>query len=100
MTTPNYLNEDRSEMRGVKPGWYAMDGAGKIKSGPFSSHEKCLSRSTQPTQPEEQTEEESILAFTVPDEALEHAADTNFSLGNCTDARMCQAPNDRPRQSK
>jgi hypothetical protein len=50
--------------------------------------------------PEEQTEEESILAFTVPDEALEHAADTNFSLGNCTDARMCQAPNDRPRQPK
>jgi hypothetical protein len=50
--------------------------------------------------PEEQTEEESILAFTVPDEALEHAADTNFSLGNCTDARMCQAPNDRPRQWK
>ena len=33
-------------------------------------------------------------------DALEHAADTNFSLGNCTDARMCQAPNDRPRQPK
>ena len=48
----------------------------------------------------EQTEEESILAFSVPDEVLEHAADTNFSLGNCTDARMCQAPNDRPRQPK
>jgi hypothetical protein len=50
--------------------------------------------------PEEQTEEEGMLAFTVPDEALEHAADTNFSLGNCTDARTCQAPNDRPRQPK
>jgi len=51
--------------------------------------------------PEEQTEEENVLAFTVPDEALERAADTNFfSLGNCTDARMCQAPNDRPRQPK
>jgi hypothetical protein len=49
--------------------------------------------------PEEQTEEENILAFTVPDEALERAADTNFSLGNCTDA-LCQAPNDRPRQPK
>ena len=56
----------------------------------------------------EQTEEvmltsrdrRKILAFSVPDEALEHAADTNFSLGNCTDARMCQAPNDRPRQPK
>ena len=50
--------------------------------------------------PEEQTEDESVLAFTVPDEVLEHAADTNFSLGNCTDARMCQAPNDRSRQPK
>jgi hypothetical protein len=49
MTIPNYINEDRSEMRGIKPGWYAMDDAGKIKSGPFSSHEECLSRSTQPT---------------------------------------------------
>lgn len=49
MTIPNYINEDRSEMRGIKPGWYAVDDAGKIKSGPFSSHEECLSRSTQPT---------------------------------------------------
>ena len=49
MTVPHYINEDRSEMRGIKPGWYAMDDAGKLKSGPFSSHEECLSRSTQPT---------------------------------------------------
>ena len=47
MTIPHYINEDRSEMRGIKPGWYAMDDAGKLKSGPFSSHEECLSRSTQ-----------------------------------------------------
>jgi hypothetical protein len=49
MTIPNYINEDRSEMRGIKPGWYAVDDAGKIKSGPFSSHEECLGRDTQPT---------------------------------------------------
>jgi hypothetical protein len=49
MTVPHYINEDRSEMRGIKPGWYAMDDAGKLKSGPFSSHEECLNRSTQPT---------------------------------------------------
>ena len=46
MTVPHYINEDRSEMRGIKPGWYAMDDdAGKLKSGPFSSHEECLDRS-------------------------------------------------------
>jgi hypothetical protein len=49
MAIPHYINEDRSEMRGIKPGWYATDEAGKPKSGPFSSHEECLSRSTQPT---------------------------------------------------
>jgi len=43
---------------------------------------------------EEPTEDEIILDFAVSDEALEHAADMIFSLGNCTDARMCQAPND------
>ena len=42
----------------------------------------------------EQAEEEIILDFAVSDEALEHAADPIFSLGNCTDATMCQAPND------
>jgi hypothetical protein len=46
MTVPHFINEDRSEMRAIKPGWYAMDDAGKLKSGPFSSHEECLSRST------------------------------------------------------
>ena len=39
MTIPHYINEDRSEMRGIKPGWYAMDDAGKLSSGPFCSHE-------------------------------------------------------------
>ena len=49
MTIPHYINEDRSEMRGIKPGWYAMDDHGKLSSGPFSSHEECLNRRTQPT---------------------------------------------------
>jgi hypothetical protein len=43
---------------------------------------------------EEPTEDETILDFAVSDEALEHAADMIFSLGNCTEARTCQAPND------
>jgi hypothetical protein len=49
MTSPHYINEDRSEMRSIKPGWYAMDEAGKLSSGPCSSREECLSRDTQPT---------------------------------------------------
>ena len=45
--------------------------------------------------PEEMIEDGIILDFTVSDEALEHAAaDTIFSLGNCTDARVCQVPNE------
>ncbi len=48
MTVPQYINEDRSEMRGIKLGWYTMDDAGKLISGPFSTHQECLSRSTQP----------------------------------------------------
>ena len=40
-----------------------------------------------------QTEEEIILAFMVSDEALEDAANTNFSLGNCTEANVCPIPN-------
>ena len=47
MTIPHYINEDRSELRGIKPGWYAMDDAGKLSSGPFCSHEECLSRGPQ-----------------------------------------------------
>lgn len=43
-------------------------------------------------QQEEQIEQETILAFTVSDQALEQAANSNFSLGNCTDARVCPMP--------
>jgi hypothetical protein len=44
MSTPHYINETKSDMRGIKPGWYAMDAGGKLSSGPFSSREDCLSR--------------------------------------------------------
>ena len=49
MTIPHYVNENKSDMRGIKPGWYAMDDGGKLSSGPFSSREECLSSGTQPT---------------------------------------------------
>ena len=44
MTVPYYISEDKSDMRGIKRGWYAMEDDGGLSSGPFSSHEKCASR--------------------------------------------------------
>jgi hypothetical protein len=49
MAIPYYISEDRSEIRAVKPGWYAMDDDGDLSSGPFSSHAECLSTMIQPT---------------------------------------------------
>jgi hypothetical protein len=39
---PYRINEDQSDMRGVKEGWYAMDEEGKLTLGPFSSRAECL----------------------------------------------------------
>ena len=44
MSIPHYINEDKSDIRGIKPGWYAMEDNGKLSSGPFSSRHECLSR--------------------------------------------------------
>ena len=48
MTISHYINQNQFDMRGIKPGWYAMDDDGNLSSGPFSSHEACLRRVTQP----------------------------------------------------
>lgn len=48
MTIPHYVNEDRSDMRAIKPGWYAMGDDGSLSSGPFPSHEVCLRSIDQP----------------------------------------------------
>jgi hypothetical protein len=48
MTVPHYISEDKSDIRGIKHGWYAMEDEGDLSSGPFSSHEECLSRISQP----------------------------------------------------
>ena len=48
MAIPHFINEDKSEMRGIKAGWYAIDGDGNLSSGPFSSREQCLIEVTQP----------------------------------------------------
>ena len=49
MSIAHYINENKSDIRGIKPGWYAMDNAGRLSSGPFSSREECLSRNPEPT---------------------------------------------------
>ena len=49
MTASHYINETKSDMRGIKPGWYAIEDDGNLSSGPFSSREECVNRITQPT---------------------------------------------------
>jgi len=50
MTAPHYIGENKSDMRGIKPGWYAIEDDGNLSSGPFSSREECVKRITQPTE--------------------------------------------------
>jgi hypothetical protein len=45
MTVPHYISEDKSDMRGIKPGWYATEDDGDLSSGPFSSREECVKES-------------------------------------------------------
>jgi hypothetical protein len=49
VTAPHYISENKSDMRGIKPGWYAIEDDGNISSGPFSSLEEWAKRITQPT---------------------------------------------------
>lgn len=48
MTAPHYIGESNSDMRGIKPGWYAAEDDGNLSSGPFSSLEECAKSITQP----------------------------------------------------
>jgi hypothetical protein len=49
VTVPHYISESKSDMRGIKPRWYAIDDDGNLSSGPFSSHEERIKRINQPT---------------------------------------------------
>jgi hypothetical protein len=49
MIVPLYINETKSDMRGIKAGWYAMEGDGNLVAGPFSSREKCVESGNPPT---------------------------------------------------
>jgi hypothetical protein len=37
MISPHYISEDKSDMRGIKHGWYAVEDDGNLSSGPFSA---------------------------------------------------------------
>ena len=41
--TPCHINETESDRRGIKDGWYAINGVGKLGCGPFGNREDCLS---------------------------------------------------------
>ena len=47
MTAPHYLSENKSDMRGIKSGWYAIEEDGELSSGPFSSREECVTKIAQ-----------------------------------------------------
>jgi len=49
MTVPKYITENKSDMRGIKPGWCAIEDDRNLSSGPFPSHRECVERNTQPT---------------------------------------------------
>jgi hypothetical protein len=49
MTAPHYISDDKSDMRGIKSGWYVIEDDGNLSSGPFSSLVECVRRITQPT---------------------------------------------------
>jgi len=38
MTIPCYIGDERSDMRGIKPGWYGIDDDRQPLSGTFSEH--------------------------------------------------------------
>jgi hypothetical protein len=49
MTVPYCISENKSDMRGIKNGCYAIEDDGNLSFGPFPSFEECVTRITQPT---------------------------------------------------
>ena len=47
--TTRYINENESDNRGVKEGWYALRRNGSLRLGPFLSREQCLAEIAQAT---------------------------------------------------
>ena len=44
MTAPHYISENKSDMRGIKPGRYAIEDDGNLSSEPFFRLEACVAR--------------------------------------------------------
>ena len=42
MIVPQYVSENKSDIRGIKSGWYAIDNIGNLVAGPFFSREMCV----------------------------------------------------------
>jgi hypothetical protein len=48
MIVPRFINESIPNVRGIVPGWYAMDDDGGLSSGPFASHAECVRKIIRP----------------------------------------------------
>jgi hypothetical protein len=48
-TMPQFINEAKSDIRGIKSGWYAVDEGGNIVFGPFDTYDQCVVRDVGPT---------------------------------------------------
>jgi len=48
MIVPCYIGEAKSDMLGIKHGWYALEDDGNLCSGPFSSREECVEKINRP----------------------------------------------------
>ena len=46
---PYYISETKSDMRGIKPGWYAIEDIRHALFWTFSSFEECVKRIVEPT---------------------------------------------------
>ncbi len=43
-TRPYFINEAKSDIRGIKSGWYAVDEGCVLVFGPFDTYEQCVVR--------------------------------------------------------
>jgi hypothetical protein len=46
---PRYINENESDNRSIKEGWYAMRRNGTVRLGPFSTRAECVTKIAQST---------------------------------------------------
>jgi hypothetical protein len=49
MTVAYYISEGKSDMRGTKQRWYAIEDDGSVSSGPLPSFDECVTKISQPT---------------------------------------------------